>query len=105
MSLRLTRPDGEKPSLRKTSYTWDGSVAGGTGLRAVGDSTLIDTAGEVMDSYAAALELTARYRLDYWSLLDELRRLYPGEDIPIADLEPLSLQIEELKYACSSLSK
>jgi hypothetical protein len=42
------------------------------------------------------VELAAVYRLDVWNILDELRRIYAGEDeVPISHLAELASQIEE----------
>lgn len=66
-------------------------------LRQVGETVTIETAPEAMDVYRAAVELAARYRLDYWMLYRQLRDLY-DEAVPRADIRDLSRQIEE--YTC-----
>jgi hypothetical protein len=44
--------------------------------------------------YSAAVNLAARYAVDVWSLLRELRRIYDTGQVPDSHLNPLSAQIE-----------
>jgi hypothetical protein len=56
-----------------------------------------ELAEEESDIYTAAVELAVIYRLDLWSLYDELRRLYPGMNaIPHSHLRAIRRQLEEL---------
>lgn len=64
-------------------------------LRQLGDTVAIEAGRDTTDAYAAAVDLAARYRLPLWGLYDELRRLYGADDIPLAHLDDLALQIEE----------
>jgi len=41
------------------------------------------------------VDLAATYRLELWAVLEEIRRVYAGDDIPIADLGGLARQIEK----------
>ena len=43
----------------------------------------------------AACELTGRYRLDLWSVYEEVRRLYGDADVPLGHVELLAGQIEK----------
>ena len=49
-----------------------------------------------IDSYAAAVDIAAHYRLDVWEVYDELKRIYPdNNDVPIAHLTDLRQQVEQ----------
>lgn len=45
--------------------------------------------------YEAAVHLAAACHLDVWKVYDELRSLYPHEDIPAAHLGDLARQVAE----------
>lgn len=98
--LRLERPAyGAKRQIKKTVHTLADQQATLSVLRQVGDTIAIEAVPEATDSYAAAVDLAARYRLDLWMVYDELRRLYGAEDMPTAHIEALADQIE--KQTCS----
>jgi type III restriction enzyme len=60
----------------------------------VDQTVTIETVPEATDAYAAAVDLSARYRLDLWGVHDELKRLYGRGDIPSAHLDDLARQVE-----------
>ncbi len=93
--LRLVRPrGGAAPGLTRTTYTLEESPASARVLRQLGDTVNIDALPEATDAYGAAVDLAARYRLDLWQVLGEIRRLYGADDIPASDLPDLAGQIE-----------
>jgi len=55
---------------------------------------MIETAPDGLDAYAAAVELAGAYRVDLWTVYDELRRLYGTEDISAIHLSDLARQVE-----------
>ncbi|ODT04200.1 MAG: hypothetical protein ABS52_05985 [Gemmatimonadetes bacterium SCN 70-22] len=65
-----------------------------TVLHQLGETVTIETPPEGLDAYGAAVALAGRYRLDTWTVYDEVRRLYAADDIPDAHLEVLGRQIE-----------
>ena len=94
-SIKLTRPAPiPAAKLRKRTLTLTEHQASRRVLRQLGDTVEIETALDNMDCYSAAVDLAARYRLDLWTIYDELRRLY-DDDIPLNDLDGLARQIEE----------
>jgi len=94
--LELARPAGEKEAaLRRTDYNIFVQQATDHVLRQVSDTVTIETLPEMTDTYAAAVELAARYRVDIWEVHDQLRCLYADEDIPLYHLLELARQIEE----------
>lgn len=93
--LRLVRPKaGQAGGLKKAVFTIAEQEATFSVLRQVDPTITIETAPEVTDAYAASVDLAAHYRLDLWTVYDELKRLYSRDDIPVADLDDLARQIE-----------
>jgi type III restriction enzyme len=93
--LRLERPkSGQVDGLKKSVFTMAEQEATFSVLRQVDQTVTIETAPEATDAYAAAVDLSARYRLDLWGVYDELKRLYGGEDIPSTHLHDLARQVE-----------
>ena len=68
-------------------------------LRQLGGTVTIETEPRGLDAYAAAVDLAARYRLDLWPLVEELRRLYGAEDIPESHQKALAGQLERFTRA------
>lgn len=65
-------------------------------LQQVGTTVQMEAVPEAVDRYEAAVHLAAVFRVDLWSLYDELKRLYDaGEEIPAAHLQDLARQIAE----------
>lgn len=94
--LRLEKPGSDHfAALKKQRFTMAEQEATSRVLRQVGDTVTIEAEPDTTDAYAAAVTLAARYRLDLWTVYDELRRLYGSDDIPHAHIEGLATQIEE----------
>lgn len=64
-------------------------------LRETGQTVTIEVAPESLGHYEAAVHLAAACHLDVWKVYDELRSLYPAEDIPAAHLGDMARQIAE----------
>lgn len=93
--LRLERPETKQNGgLKKSVFTMAEQESTFNVLRQVDPTITIETAPEVSDAYAAAVDLAARYRVDLWTIYDELKRLYGANDIPSAHLNDLAQQIE-----------
>jgi predicted nucleotidyltransferase len=61
----------------------------------VGDRVRVEV-DRTVDQRALANELSATYRLDFWTIAGELERIYPGgEEIPRGHVNELSRQIEQ----------
>jgi len=65
-------------------------------LHQVGEAIEVETMPGTCDHYDAALRLAAELRLDLWEVYDELKRLYPGGEVPTAHLMPLLEQAAQL---------
>ena len=94
--LELERPAADnEAALRRRDYEITVQQATDEVLRQVGDTVTIETVPDMSDSYATAVELAARYRLDIWEVYDQLRSLYGDEGVPLYHLAELARQIEE----------
>ena len=94
--IKLERPtDGESGLLKKKVYTVAEQESTYSVLQQVGETVTITAADDATDSYAAATELAVQYRIDLWSIYDELKRLYGTTDIPATHVDALGRQIEE----------
>ncbi|NLW07143.1 MAG: DEAD/DEAH box helicase family protein [Clostridia bacterium] len=94
--LKLQRPRGSsRAKLIRRDYDLAVQQATGSIMQAAGDAVSIDTIPETLDHYSAALDLAAIYRLDFWEVYGEIRRLYGREEIPRSHLFELAKQIEE----------
>lgn len=94
--LHLDRPkDSGEGTLKKMVYTVAEQQATYSVLRQLGDTIAIKAEPQATDAYGAAVDLAARYRIDLWTVYNELRRLYGTEDIPLVYLNNLAGQIEK----------
>lgn len=92
--LRLERPVATGAVVEKSSFTLASERNATHVLRAVGDRVTIEL-DDAIDARTLAIELSASYRQDTWTLLDEITRLYgAGEDVPRAHVPELQRQIE-----------
>lgn len=95
-TLLFLRPASTPASaLTRTVFDVGLSAASRRVLRQVGDALTVDVGVDTVDPYAAAIELSAAYRLHPWPVLDALRAAYGPDPVPVADLEPLARQVEE----------
>jgi type III restriction enzyme len=64
-------------------------------LRQIGETT-IQAEPDTIDTYSAAVELSAVHRVDVWVVYDELKRIYDGAtELPEADVAALSRQVAD----------
>ena len=93
--LVLARPEGDGlQTLTRRDYSPALSFSTRKVLQQIGERVDITYAAPALDVRASAVELAAVYRLPFWGLFDELKRLYGAEDVPQAHLGPLAAQIE-----------
>jgi Type III restriction enzyme, res subunit. len=94
--IRLVRPTlGPQESQKKAVFTMAEQEASFSVLQQIGPTFSIETTPDAADVYTIAVDLAIRYRLDLWTVYDELRRLYSTDDIPQAHVVDLARQIEE----------
>jgi type III restriction enzyme len=94
--LVLTRPKASATSsLRKAELTIGEQQSTYSVLQQLGETIDIAASTQAVDAYAAAEFLGSTYRLNFWIVYDEVRRLYMDqEDVPHVDVESLATQIE-----------
>lgn len=94
-SLKLDYPkDNSKDTLKMATYTPAEQQSTTSVLLQTGETICINVSPDLIDIYSAAIELASKYRLNFWIIYDELRRLYGTRDIPMFHLESLANQIE-----------
>jgi len=95
--LNLSRPKvAAETAMQIMTLTLGDQIVAKSVLRQVAETVEVAAMPRTVDLYSAAVELAAIYRLDLWTVLDELRRIYNGEnEMPIAHLADLQEQIEE----------
>ena len=92
--LALTRPKPTAKGMTMAVHTLAQQQATDSVLRQVGDSVAIESVPQQRDAYSVACDLAARYRMDLWTVYDEIRRLYGQEDTPLGHIDALAAQIE-----------
>lgn len=94
--LHLSRPKID-PKMVLTETVLD--ILPRQGLRSVlretGQAITVEVAPDTLGHYEAAVHLAAACHLDVWKVYDELKALYPQEDIPAVHLGDLARQISE----------
>ncbi|TAL36122.1 MAG: restriction endonuclease subunit R [Spirochaetes bacterium] len=94
--IKLARPkDGAGATMEKKTFTLKEQLSSSGVLQQMGDAVVIEHLPEAADAYMTAQMLAAQYRLDFWIVYDELKRLYGNDDIPLAHCEMLGKQVEE----------
>lgn len=86
--------------IRRATFTLSVQQATRSVLRQI-ESVIIETEPQTIDVYTATVEYAAQYRLDIWTVYEELRLLYPTGEIPISHLDNLAEQIEQQTRAYS----
>jgi type III restriction enzyme len=92
--LVLERPEGGPRAMTERTYGMSEQASSYRVLTETEPAVTITVEPDAVSSYTAAVELAARYRLDLWGVLAELRRLYAAEPIPEGHLHALAEQIE-----------
>ena len=94
-SLTLNRPqEAEITVISRGQHTLGQQATTGSVLQQVGETQVIlrRTRGVT----EVSLELAGLYRLDLWTVLDELRRVYPDGEVPGTHLGALTAQLERV---------
>lgn len=94
-SIRLSKPSAAaKAAITRTAFTLTDQESTKKILAQIGDAIEVAALPNVVDRYAAAVELASNYSIDILHVNSELSRLYPSE-VPVEDIEQLAAQIEE----------
>jgi type III restriction enzyme len=90
----LQKPTDAKSRLERVTLDIAKQSATRNLLKQVSETVTVEAEPDTIDLYAAATELAAIYRLNVWTVHEELKRLYNNE-VPNAHLTNLARQIEE----------
>src|SRR5690606_14563220 len=94
--LLLERPtDHGTSAVTRRTYGLGEQQATYRILTETGPAVAMATEPDAVSAYSAAVTLASRYRLDVWTVLDELRRLYGDDSVPELHLNGLASQVEE----------
>lgn len=94
-SFRLTRPTAQVVRRMARTQLHLGDPTRRQRALSAGATQEISVPDDTLDPYEAALELSAVYRLRYWSVYLQVRELYPGREIPLSHMAPLAAQLEK----------
>jgi type III restriction enzyme len=95
LSLILKKPDIEyDKSITEVKLTFKERQATRSVLEQIGEEVKIESMPDVVDHYTATVDLASIYKLDYWTVYDELTRIYDGSEVPIIHVTELRNQIE-----------
>src|SRR5690606_25662335 len=93
--LSLRRPKSSTGAkLLKTDLTIAAQESTYNVLQQLGEAVTIEAPPEGHDLYAAAELLAWRYRVELWTIYDQLQQCYSGGEVPSAHLDLLGRQIE-----------
>jgi len=92
--LTLTPPEIEADTLEMVRLEISQQTSTRKVLKQIEATVEIEAVPDTCDLYSAAVELAAVYRLDLWTVHDELRRVYQADELPTAHLGELAKQIE-----------
>lgn len=94
--LILKRPKlAVETAMRVTTLSLSDQRVAKTILQQTSESIEVHAVPRTIDVYTAANELSAVYRLDVWTVLDQLRPIYDTNEVPLAHLPDLQEQIEK----------
>lgn len=93
--LVIARPKQSSNVITKRTLTIQERQATRKLLTQVGSATIIEDSPDALDAYTVSVDLSGRYRLSPWVVYDELRQAYSTDDIPLADIPDLALQLEK----------
>jgi type III restriction enzyme len=93
-TLHLQPPPENDSTLTVQRYELAAQASSSRVLRELGEALPVDAAIDTADARTVAADLSARYRLPLFAMLDALRNAYGDDDIPLRHLDALASQIE-----------
>lgn len=94
-TLKLQRPLDNDPALTVQRYELAAQASSHRVLRELGEALPVEAAIETADTRTVAADLSARYRLPLFAVLDALRGAYGDDDMPLRHLDALAGQLED----------
>ncbi|MBI3005889.1 MAG: DEAD/DEAH box helicase family protein [Ignavibacteriales bacterium] len=93
--LHLSKPSAEYSEIEQRTFTVSEQQSTHSVLVQVGDAIKVSSVPAARDVYTVSTDFAAMYRLDFWQIYDELKRLYGTTDIPDLHFPEIGRQIEE----------
>jgi hypothetical protein len=94
-TLKLQRPKDNDPAVTVQRYELAAQASNRKVMRELGDALPVEAAIDSADTRTIAADLSARYRLQLFSVLDALRDAYGDDDVPLRHLDALAGQLED----------
>ena len=94
-TLKLQRPQDNDPALTMQRYELAAHASSARVLRELGEALPVIAAIDSADTRTVAADLSARYRLPLFAVLDALRNTYGDDDVPLRHLDALASQLED----------
>lgn len=85
----------KQDKLEKRTFTLAQQSSTEKILKQLGDTVTIEIQDEGIDLYYASVELANHYHLDCWSIYEQLKKIYPENEIPLGHLGNLAEQVEK----------
>lgn len=93
-TLKLQRPKDNDPTLTVQRYELAAQASSSKVMRELGEALPVEAAIDSADARTVAADLSARYRLPLFAVLDALRGAYGDDDVPLRHLDALANQLE-----------
>lgn len=93
--FQLARPRDNDPALTMQRYELAAHASSSKVMRELGEALPVDAAIESADTRTVAADLSARYRLPLFTVLDALRGVYGDHDVPLRHLDAMAGQLED----------
>ncbi|MDI6765446.1 MAG: DEAD/DEAH box helicase family protein [Bacteroidota bacterium] len=95
IQFQFVRPTlSETETFTEVRYTVAEQQSTYSVLQQVDEATVIETTPSMVDVYTAAIDISQNYYIDFWRVYDELKRIYPEDEIPLLHIADLRKQIE-----------
>jgi len=94
-AFQLARPRDNDPALTMQRYELAAQASSSKVMRELGEALPVDAAIDSADTRTVAADLSARYRLPLFAVLDALRGIYDDHDVPLRHLDALASQLED----------
>ncbi len=94
-TLKLKRPEDSDPAITVQRYELAAQVSSSKVMRELGDALPVEAAIDSADTRTVAADLSARYRLPLFAVLDAMRGVYADDDVPLRHLDALAGQLED----------
>jgi len=85
----------KRENLKQRTYTLAQQISTERILQQLGATLIIEKDEESLDIYTVSVELAAQYHLDTWRVHEQLKNIYPDNEVPLSHLDDLAAQVEK----------